>query len=57
MGDMLSADIGFEPALGLNVHGKALYPVPYSMTDVRTITGRNVHRRLLELVATKLAER
>ena len=57
MGDMLSADIGFDPALGLNVHGKALYPVPFSMTDVRTITGRNVHRRLLELVAAKLAER
>jgi hyaluronoglucosaminidase len=57
MGDMLSADIGFDPALGLNVHGKALYPVPFSMTDVRTITGRNVHRRLLEFVAAQLAER
>jgi len=53
----MSADIGFDPALGLNVHGKALYPVPFSMTDVRTITGRNVHRRLLEFVAATLAER
>jgi hyaluronoglucosaminidase len=57
MGDMLSADIGFDPALGLNVHGKALYPVPFSMTDVRTITGRNVHRRLLDFVAARLAYR
>jgi len=31
--------------------------VPFSMTDVRTITGRNVHRRLLEFVAATLAER
>ena len=45
MGNVTSADIRFSPELGLNVHGKALYLVPYSLTDVRTITGRNVHQR------------
>jgi hypothetical protein len=55
-GDLLSADVALCPELGLNVHGKALYAVPYSLTDVRTITGRNVHRRLLEFVAERYAD-
>lgn len=56
MGNVTSADIRFCPELGLNVHGKALYLVPYSLTDVRTITGQNVHRHLLELVAERYAD-
>jgi hypothetical protein len=56
MGNVTSADIRFSPELGLNVHGKALYLVPYSLTDVRTITGRNVHQRLLELVADRYGD-
>jgi hypothetical protein len=55
-GNLLSADVALCPELGLNVHGKALYVVPYSLNDVRTITGRNAHRRLLELVAERYAE-
>jgi hypothetical protein len=55
-GNLLSADVALCPELGLNVHGKALYAVPYSLTDVRTITGRNVHRNLLELVASRVAD-
>jgi hyaluronoglucosaminidase len=55
-GNLLSADVALCPELGLNVHGKALYAVPYSMSDLRTITGRNVHRRLLELVAERCAD-
>lgn len=56
MGDVTSADINFCPQLGLNVHGKAIYLVPFSLTDLRTITGRNVHQHLLELVAARWAD-
>lgn len=55
-GNLLSADIELCPELGLNVHGKALYPVPYSLSDFQIITGRNVHRRLLELVAARYGD-
>jgi hypothetical protein len=55
-GNLLSADVALCPELGLNVHGKALYAVPYSLTELRTITGRNVHRRFLELVAARAAD-
>jgi hyaluronoglucosaminidase len=55
-GHVLSADVALRPDLGLNVHGKALYAVPYSMRELRTITGRNVHLQLLELVAARLAD-
>jgi hypothetical protein len=54
--DLLTAEIPLCPELGLNVHGKALYVVPYTTTDIRTITGRNMHRRLLELVAARYAD-
>jgi hypothetical protein len=55
-GNLLSADIVFCPQFGLNVHGKALYVVPYSLTDLQTITGRNVYRNFLELVAARYAD-
>jgi len=38
------------------VHGKALYAVPYSIKEVRHITGRNAYRALLELVAARWAD-
>jgi hyaluronoglucosaminidase len=55
-GNLLSADIKLCPELGLNVHGKALYPVPYSLEDFQIITGRNVYRKLLELIAARYAD-
>ncbi len=55
-GNVLSADVALCPELGLNVHGKALYAVPYSLTELRTIGGRNVHRQFLELVASRVAD-
>ena len=33
------------------MHGKALYVVPFDITDIRVITGRNVHQRLVGFVA------
>jgi hypothetical protein len=56
LGNITGADIGFCPESGLNVHGKALYVVPFSVTDVRLTTGRNVHHRLLASVAARYAE-
>jgi hyaluronoglucosaminidase len=53
---ILSSDIPFCPELGLNVHGKRLYVVPYSFSVIETITGRNVHQRFLELVAARWAD-
>src|SRR5262249_36235221 len=55
-GDLLGADIKLCPELGLNVHGKALYVVPYTATDIRTITGHNVHRNFLDFVAARWAD-
>lgn len=56
LGPLTSADIGFCPELGLNVHGKGLTIIPVSLTDVRFVTDRNVHRHLLELAATLLTD-
>jgi hypothetical protein len=56
MGNPLSADIGFRPELGLNVHGKAVYAVPYSLTEVRHVGGRNVYHGFLEWVAARWAD-
>jgi hypothetical protein len=50
LGDLLGADIGFCPQFGLNVHGKALFFFIRSQTDLRIVTDRNVHDRLIELV-------
>jgi hypothetical protein len=55
-GNVLSPEVRLCPELGLNVHGKALYLVPYALDDIRTITGKNVHRMLLELVAARYAD-
>src|SRR5262249_197276 len=51
LGDLLGAGIRLCPQFGLNVHGKELYIVPFDVTDIRVITGRNVPRRLIAFVA------
>jgi hyaluronoglucosaminidase len=53
LGDLLGPDIRLCPELGLNVHGKALYFVPFDIRDVRLITGKNVHERLMTFVAER----
>jgi hypothetical protein len=47
LGDILGPDIRLCPEYGLNVHGKRLYVVPFAIDDVRVISGRNVHDRLV----------
>jgi hypothetical protein len=56
LGPFTSADIRFCPDFGLNVHGKALAVIPISLTDVRFVTDRNVHERLLAAAAARLAD-
>ncbi len=56
LGNLLGADIRLCPELGLNVHGKALYFVPFAVRDLRFITGKNVHERLLAFVAARYRE-
>jgi beta-N-acetylglucosaminidase len=53
LGNLLGADIRLCTEFGLNVHGKAFYLVPFDITDVRLITGRNVHQRLVRFVAER----
>jgi hyaluronoglucosaminidase len=50
LGDLLGPDIRLCPEFGLNVHGKALYIVPFDLRDIRIITGRNVHQHLIGFV-------
>ena len=35
LGNVTAADIRLCPELGLNVHGKGLYLVPFSVSDIR----------------------
>lgn len=56
LGNPLGADIRLCPELGLNVHGKGLYFVPFDFGDLRFITGKNVHDRLLAFVAERYRE-
>ncbi len=51
LGNILGADIRLCPEYGLNVHGKGLCIIPQSLTQIQIITDRNVHRRLLGVVA------
>ena len=46
-----SADIHFCPQFGLNVHGKQLYVLIRSASDVSLVTDRNVHDALVRRVA------
>ncbi len=56
LGNVLGADIRLCPELGLNVHGKALYFVPFDFGDLRLITGKNVHEHLVAFVAARYRE-
>jgi hyaluronoglucosaminidase len=56
LGNVLGPDIRLCPELGLNVHGKGLYFVPFDFGDVRLITGRNVHEHLIAFVAARYRE-
>ena len=38
------------------MHGKALYFVPFDVRDLRLITGKNVHERLVAFVAERYRE-
>ena len=56
LGDVLGVDIRLCPELGLNVHGKAFYFVPFDVRDLRLITGKNVHERLVGFVVERYRE-
>ena len=51
LGPLTSADIHFCPQFGLNVHGKQLYVLIRTATDIALITDRNVHDALVRQVA------
>jgi hypothetical protein len=53
LGDLLGADIHLCTEFGLNVHGKGFYLVPFDVKDVRLITGKNVHARLVRFVGDR----
>ncbi|HEV7733556.1 MAG TPA: protein O-GlcNAcase [Candidatus Binatia bacterium] len=55
LGNIVGPDIRLCPEYGLNVHGKGLCIIPKSLTDIQIITDRNVHRRLLTIVAASYA--
>jgi hypothetical protein len=55
LGDILGPAIRLCPDFGLNVHGKALYFVIESVSNLRIVTGRSVHDRLVRLVASRYA--
>ena len=46
LGDPFSADIGFCPQFGLNVHGKVFYFF-ITAAGIQTVTNRNVHDRIV----------
>jgi hypothetical protein len=48
---LTSADIGFCPQYGLNVHGKSFYWLIRSASDITIVTDRNVHDHLVTLAA------
>jgi hyaluronoglucosaminidase len=52
LGDFTGADIHFCPQFGLNVHGKALYFVIRTASDISLVSDRNVHERLVRLVGS-----
>ena len=53
LGNLLGADIHLCTEFGLNVHGKGFYLVPFDIKDVRLISGRNVHQRLVQFVGER----
>jgi hyaluronoglucosaminidase len=55
LGDFLGADIHFCTTYGLNVHGKSLFVLVGVPPDIRIVSDRNVHDRLVELAGTTYA--
>ena len=53
LGNLLGADIHLCTEFGLNVHGKGFYLVPFDIKDVRLISGRNGHQRLVQFVGER----
>jgi hyaluronoglucosaminidase len=47
LGRVAGANIHFCPQFGLNVHGKRLYVVIRSTSDIQIVSDRNVHDRLV----------
>jgi hypothetical protein len=47
LGPLLTAGIHFCPDFGLNVHGKQLYVVLRTVSDIQLVSDRNVHDRLI----------
>jgi hypothetical protein len=55
LGPLTSAERGFCPELGLNVHGKHLYLVAWSVERPELVTGRNQYDRLVALARDRYA--
>jgi hypothetical protein len=53
LGNLLGPDIRLCTEFGLNVHGKGFYLVPFDIKNVRLITGKNVHERLVQFVGDR----
>jgi hyaluronoglucosaminidase len=56
LGDILGADIRFCPEFGLNVHGKMLYVVIRTVSDIEFVSDRNIYERLVMLAGSTYAE-
>jgi hypothetical protein len=56
LGPFLGADIRFCTAYGLNVHGKALFFLIHSVSQIDIVTDRNVYDHLILAAATMYTE-
>jgi hypothetical protein len=56
LGDFLGAAIRLCPEFGLNVHGKSLFFIIRSGSDIEIVSDRNVHDRLVVFAAARYAE-
>lgn len=52
---LTGADRGFCPELGLNVHGKHLYLLAWSLENIELTTGKNQYDRLVALARDRYA--
>lgn len=56
LGDLTGADIAFCPQFGLNVHGKMLFLLIHSLSDISLVSDRNVFERLVMVAGSAYAE-
>jgi hypothetical protein len=56
LGDLTGADIQFCPQFGLNVHGKMLFVLIHSISDISLVSDRNVFERLVIIAGSAYAE-